>query len=104
MWSHYGDRHRGICLGFDVDDSIKIVKYSSRRLSLLRPNSASTIDPPEEVKDLLLTTKFDRWSYEDERRLIEPLTQLEEEGSYYFKKFDDTLKLVRVIAGPSSAR
>jgi hypothetical protein len=21
MWSHYGDRHKGICLGFDVPDN-----------------------------------------------------------------------------------
>ncbi len=23
MWSHYGDRHKGICRGFDVPDELK---------------------------------------------------------------------------------
>lgn len=22
QWSHYGEKHRGMCLGFDVDDSV----------------------------------------------------------------------------------
>jgi hypothetical protein len=30
MWSHYGDRHKGICLGFDVPDAVtREVKYLS---------------------------------------------------------------------------
>ena len=33
LWSHYADKHKGMCLGFDVrDDSLNAVKYVSRRL------------------------------------------------------------------------
>ena len=29
MWSHYGDKHKRICLGFDIDDShIKEVEFA----------------------------------------------------------------------------
>ena len=29
MWSHYGDKHKGICLGFDIDDAVVLgVQYS----------------------------------------------------------------------------
>src|SRR4029077_1056950 len=28
LWSHYADKHRGMCLGFDVDDrGLRVVKY-----------------------------------------------------------------------------
>jgi hypothetical protein len=29
QWSHYADKHRGICLGFDVPDSLLVpVQYT----------------------------------------------------------------------------
>ncbi len=36
LWAHYADKHRGICLGFDVPDSlIEEISYSGRRLPLV---------------------------------------------------------------------
>jgi hypothetical protein len=33
QWSHYAQKHAGLCLGFDVaDDAIGLVNYSRRRL------------------------------------------------------------------------
>ena len=33
LWSHYADKHRGICLGFDLDDYYsQNVKYRDNRL------------------------------------------------------------------------
>ena len=33
LWSHYGDKHRGVCLGFDVPNAhIVHVSYNSSRL------------------------------------------------------------------------
>ena len=51
QWSHYADRHWGLCLGFDVsDESVGSVTYSSKRIAarieqlraprLLDPNTA----------------------------------------------------------------
>lgn len=35
IWSHYADKHRGICLGFDVpDDPILHISYDGGRLLL----------------------------------------------------------------------
>src|SRR5688500_15130857 len=35
QWSHYAEKHRGMCLGFDVPDSLLTeVSYSVRRLTL----------------------------------------------------------------------
>ena len=100
MWSHYGDRHRGICLGFQVDESIlKKVNYSPKRLTLVSRGSENHSTPPELVKDLLLTTKFARWKYEAEVRVVESLTHLTQENRLFFRRFDKSLKLVQVISG-----
>jgi hypothetical protein len=100
MWSHYGDRHKGICLAFDVVGTEKI-NYDAQRLFLGNErNNVSAADIPEQLRKLLLTTKFEDWKYEKERRLILPLQGLKKEGDRFFKCFDDQLKLVEVIAGP----
>jgi hypothetical protein len=100
MWSHYGDRHRGICLGFDVGEHIlKPINYEPERLSLGRWSEAGFADLPTDLRYALLTTKFERWAYEEERRVILPLRDLLQEGPLFFKRFDDDLKLVEVIAG-----
>lgn len=47
----------------------------------------------------LLTTKFERWRYEREVRLISRLSELKPDGPRHFKPFGNGLKLVEVIAG-----
>ncbi len=51
----------------------------------------------EEMKEALLLTKFKQWEYEEEQRLIVPLTQ--KVGSIYFKRFGDDLVLRSVYIG-----
>jgi hypothetical protein len=37
LWSHYGDKHKGICLGFDVpDEAIRPIIYTATRPQLSR--------------------------------------------------------------------
>ena len=37
MWAHYGDKHRGVCLGFEISDHLpQQVKYVSERLQRKR--------------------------------------------------------------------
>jgi hypothetical protein len=97
MWSHYGDRHNGVCLGFDACD-LQRINYKPERLTpiLCREH---TSHPPEELTRLLLTTKFSRWEYEKERRVLPRLSEMTKRGELYFKPFDDRLRLVEVIAG-----
>ena len=55
LWSHYADKHRGICLGFDMDDRILWqVKYVKERSPLKLPLS-------KETADQLLWTKYWDW-------------------------------------------
>ncbi|WGL96508.1 DUF2971 domain-containing protein [Arsenophonus nasoniae] len=99
MWGHYGDRHKGIVLGFEVKDSLwNEVKYESK-----------LIDAPENLSHdfikKLTGTKFEAWKYEDEVRVIQKLSgneclfELIDKEEYYFRKFNEDFILKEVILG-----
>ena len=94
LWGHYADRHRGLCLGFDVPKAfLEKVKYVKLRLPF--PN---TID--EAFMKHLLFTKFLYWQYEQEYRAFVNLEK-ETNGSY-FMNFSATLRIRAVIVGAQS--
>ena len=76
MWSHYGDQHRGLCIGYSVPDDIRHelhqVKYGGNRILL-----ASTVklmlegdnDAARQVDEAVLLRKAPAWKYEKEWRL-----------------------------------
>ena len=77
MWSHYGDQHRGICIGYSIPararGEIHKVDYSGGRLI-----QASKVDAmldedqaaQREVDEAVLLRKAENWNYEQEWRLI----------------------------------
>jgi len=79
MWSHYGDQHKGVCIGYSVParaaGDLHQVSYGGSRLI-----AASTVaamldgddDARREVDDAVLTKKAGAWRYEREWRLIGP--------------------------------
>ncbi len=77
MWSHYGDQHRGICIGYSVPDrvadNIHKVKYRGGRM-VQAGKLASMLDGSEtarrEVDEAVLLRKAGSWHYEREWRLI----------------------------------
>lgn len=99
MWSHYSDRHRGICLGFDVSDDIaEKVAYS-----LKRPAIDLSRGPRESDLGRLLFMKGPDWSYEEEYRVWTRLEDRDPTHGVYFMPFDKQLVLRQVIVGPLSA-
>ncbi len=97
MWSHYGDKHKGICFGFDVNDVIlKKVKYISTR----RPFKVGETLNNHKINSALLSEavkyKFKEWSYEREYRGIVPLKEKEANG-HYFVNFSDDLYYKRLL-------
>jgi hypothetical protein len=91
IWAHYSDKHKGICLGFDVPDAVALpVRYESQRLPFPMP-------PTEDDMKAMLWTKFDNWAYEEEIRIWASLD--EHEDGIYYKDFDDNVRLKEVIAG-----
>lgn len=96
LWSHYGDRHKGMCLGFSVpEDALIKVRYTKSRDQLTPELLAK-----EDCHRLLLSRKFRDWAYEEEHRMLLPLRDLDEEDSLYYKPFGRGLKLKEIIVGP----
>ena len=95
LWSHYADRHRGMCLGFDLPRTfVRKVSYVARR-----PAIPSVVD--QSFAKRLLFTKFSHWRYEQEFRSF--VTLEEHEGGLYFMDFSDKLRLAEVTIGSESA-
>jgi len=103
LWSHYGDRHRGLCLGFDVPDNmLKEVDYQLERFKAKDDNRAGE-SSGKDVAYRLLTTKFEHWRYEEEVRVVLRLDSIAPEAGRYFVPFSPGLRLREVITGPRSA-
>jgi hypothetical protein len=91
IWAHYSDKHRGLCLGFEIpDEAGRTIQYVGDRLCL-----------PERLKlddaTAWVYTKYQNWAYEQEIRCCTTLDEKVE--GLYFMNFGDSLRLVRVIAG-----
>lgn len=101
LWSHYGAKHRGVCLGFNLQRSrAQTVRYEHERLLLKINESGEPTDLDPELRDLLLSTKFRHWEYEQEVRVFLPLDQAQQEGALHFYPFNEDLQLAEVILGP----
>ena len=99
MWSHYGDRHKGICLGFDVpDDDVGKVEYVKNMLVAGDLQKASE-EERSRIMEALFWVKYDGWSYEDEVRIHATREERNEETGAYFVNFDENLRLKEIIAG-----
>ena len=97
LWSHYADRHRGLCLGFDVPvGELQSVKYLDRRWTL------SDLVPEKTGPGPLFCTKFSDWKYEEECRRIITLADARKDGDHFFWPFGPDLMLRQVIVGPRS--
>ncbi len=98
MWSHYGEKHTGMCLGFDVPRQMaEPVQYIDRPLR-------DPLDPRKELRgmstDVLesaLRCKYVGWSHEREWRLRARLESAID--GIHYKDFDDELHLREVIIG-----
>jgi Protein of unknown function (DUF2971) len=91
LWAHYADKHKGLCLAFDVPQSTcKAVNYEKRRLKLpARPTLPDA--------EALIFTKYVNWQYEQELRIWASLNSCD--NGLYFADFGPALKLEKVIAG-----
>lgn len=102
QWAHYADRHKGICLGFDISGSkgkFGRVQYVAERF------------PFPELRDpafmwKLLSTKSEAWKYEKEWRVFLELKDgiwNERAGRVlYFADFGPELVLREVILGAAN--
>lgn len=96
LWGHYGDKHKGMALGLEVDspDLLFKVDYVPRRMPFPVGRELDETD-----LKTILTTKFSAWKYETEHRVFCRLSDCIKEGALFFEPFAETFKLREVIIG-----
>ena len=75
MWSHYGDQHNGICIGYSIPDDATVhrVRYDAEPLvkaSLVEAMLDGVAGAQAQVDQAVLLRKAPEWKYENEWRLI----------------------------------
>lgn len=102
MWTHYGEGHKGIVLGFDIDDGdFHPVLYENDRPRI----NLDEFDGPETDSHLTqaYTKKAPSWSYESEARFFVPLEGCRIWGPNYFVPLEKLrMKLREVLIGVNS--
>jgi len=75
MFYHYADNHRGLCIGFDIDNDLDFFVSEANKVILLNVNYKRLFKPPnyfrssdEEKFRWKLFTKARQWEYECEWR------------------------------------
>jgi hypothetical protein len=101
MWSHYGDHHKGICVGFRTDkDAFQLahdVTYTADLPVIRRPS-----DDHDAVLRKAFLTKADCWRYENEWRILRPkqdLLEKVETGLYDKTLSPEQRSLIRLHDG-----
>lgn len=103
MWAHYGDKHKGMCLGFEIEDSpfLTKIEYVPKRI----PSPIDLSKPLGGVDEAMLiqclSNKHSGWEYEKEYRLKAWLQ--EKRDGVYYKAFDNGMELREVIIGARSS-
>ncbi|WP_454598149.1 DUF2971 domain-containing protein [Qipengyuania sp. SM2507] len=97
LWSHYGDKHHGLCLGFDLPDEKAVkVRYRKSRLAV----AEDELDEANAMQ--FLSTKSGEWEYERETRVLVHLDEPDPSDGNYFANFGnegDDLVLREIIVG-----
>lgn len=104
-WSHYAEKHTGICLGFDVADQFLMpIEYRPRpHPDLISPaHDTNNGELGETAVRKLISTKYSHWRYEKEVRMFMELSREQREGDLYFHPFDTDMQLAEVIVGAES--
>ncbi len=100
LWSHYADKHRGICLGFEVDDNcVMPVSYETDLSKFEVDSQAAQSLITEQYVQRLLATKFRDWEYEGEARVYVGLDHSTAEGGLYFADYSENMQLREIILG-----
>lgn len=105
LWSHYADRHAGLCLGFEVPASrLEPIKYARKRM-IVDPVALSRTSETDIVETFrpFMFTKYAHWKYESEMRCLVELNEKDIETGLYFASFSNELRLAEVIVGPRSS-
>lgn len=97
LWSHYADKHKGVSLGFEINDRLcQEITYSRTRIKL-DPKKVFDQNYMEDMISLALRTKYIHWIYENEVRIF--VDRIDTTSALHYTKFDDEMALKEVILG-----
>ena len=105
MWSHYAAKHRGIVIEFEIDElfsDLSLTEYfrevryrsSPPTISVLHTDVSSFLKATE----LTFTTKALEWAYEEEVRVMMPISLLQGSDGHRYRAFNPKA-IKRVIVG-----
>lgn len=104
MWSHYADRHRGMCLGFDTATARPVIpiEYTPNLLAAkhFQRYQIDDMSPVDYMRTWFV--KYEAWNYEAEHRMVFNLREEHQIGELYFHKFEPALRLAEVVVGAES--
>ncbi len=101
LWGHYGERHAGICMGFDVfEDHLHEVEYEESLGQVKRDSKTGELVLTTKDIDRIMRTKFKDWKYEQEMRFFVKLSRLQDEAGKFFYPLSKKLVLRELILGP----
>lgn len=101
LWSHYGERHKGAALEFEIDDDlVEEVRYSPYRLRMDIEKALARGWFTEQEAHETAITKAIHWKYEDEVRVFLELSKCPERDGLLFQPLDDKLKIIGIVLGP----
>lgn len=104
QWSHYAEKHAGLCLGFDVsDEKLMAVMYDEKRSMEEARRLLKNGTSDEALIKKFLSTKYHHWAYEQERRVYVDLHDVDPVTKLFFCEYSDDLKLQEVIIGAKSS-
>lgn len=104
MWAHYADKHRGMCLGFDVPHEeenrlISPVQYNIERLQFALDRTKDMYGIDGDFIRALMFTKSKEWAYEQEWRTLANLEIQDPVTGHHYVDFGPNLQLREVIIG-----
>jgi hypothetical protein len=99
QWAHYGDSHRGICLGFDVpDEDLFEIEYVKHRTAGGEFKNSLDLKGRDYIK-YMLSRKHEHWKYEQEVRMIIPFSEKVMDDRLIFTPFSDKFTLRQIFLG-----
>jgi hypothetical protein len=101
LWSHYGDRHKGVALEFELDDDlVSEVRYSPYRLRMDIEKALARGSFTEREAYEMAVTKSAHWKYEEEVRVFLELAQCLQRDGLLFEPAGEKLQIVSLVLGP----
>lgn len=100
MWAHYGGKHFGVALGFDVPDALLTeIQYTDKKIRVPFGSHLPMHGLSEALLNKIRMTKARDWSYEREYRVESELRTKDPSTGLYYVDFGPQLALREIIIG-----